>query len=116
MNFLSSSTGGTVWSDFGGPVWAVFPARPKNFIPNFVLSPNPARDKVTLSWFEVALVDKGILDLTVYNVMGQLVLTKKINTEVKWMDLDISELTPSVYTLQLEQKGSPLYTTKFVVH
>jgi hypothetical protein len=54
--------------------------------------------------------------LTVYNVMGQLVLTKKINTEVKWMDLDISELTPSVYTLQLEQKGSPLYTTKFVVH
>jgi hypothetical protein len=91
-------------------------ARPKNFIPNFVLSPNPARDKVTLSWFEVALVDKGILDLTVYNVMGQLVLTKKINTEVKWMDLDISELTPSVYTLQLEQKGSPLYTTKFVVH
>jgi hypothetical protein len=25
MNFLSSSTAGTVWSDFGGPVWAVFP-------------------------------------------------------------------------------------------
>jgi hypothetical protein len=28
MNFLSSSTGGTVWSDLSGPAWAAFPTSP----------------------------------------------------------------------------------------
>jgi RHS repeat-associated protein len=40
MNFLSSSTGGTVWSDFGGPVWAVFPGKPHQL--DFVTENTPA--------------------------------------------------------------------------
>jgi hypothetical protein len=30
MTLLSLSTGGSVWSDFSGTAWAVFPAKPNS--------------------------------------------------------------------------------------
>ncbi|GEM_PF-3003035 len=66
---------------------------------SFRIFPNPAKDKLWVEFFQNS--DKYI-HITIYSMQGQLVKEKKINNPEKSRAmLDISDLIPGIYTLNI---------------
>jgi len=108
------SSGGTN----GNPDWIVFlyyndiitkTTENENLVNEFKLYPNPASDKLVLS-FPKDLKNNLIL---IYNMQGQLLLKKEIKDFKNSSDIDLKDLTEGMYILKL-QNNKCILTSKFV--
>lgn len=81
---------------------------------NIVLSPNPARNEVLLRYTSPEAVPE--LRLHVYNAMGQLVYSRKVNKPagVSSFVIPVSHLAPGSYYLNLWQQDRKISTLEFV--
>ena len=61
-------------------------------------SPNPFNDHVTLSW---PMTMDGQLQCMVSNSLGQLLMTHSVNAQQSFVDLDLSNLAPGLYTISV---------------
>jgi len=78
----------------------------ETFLDNDItLFPNPAVNDLTISSREV------IEDVRVYNISGQVVLEKSVNTTDDL--LDVSRLTSGIYLMQITSNGTSV-TKKFI--
>jgi len=77
-----------------------------NEIQNFKLYPNPAYNDVVY----ITTKDNDTKYITVYDVLGEVVLTDRITTKT----LNISQLVPGVYVLQVTERQKTM-TRKLVV-
>ena len=71
----------------------------------FEIYPNPANTQIMLS-----CVPEGKFRIQVYNTTGSLVMQLENSTSI-----DISQLLPAVYQLEIQSEGQRLYQKKFVV-
>jgi hypothetical protein len=74
---------------------------------NMSLFPNPANNVITLT------SDTSIKDITVFNNIGQLVLTKNSNFSTT-NDLDISNLNSGLYIMNINSEDGRTQTKKFI--
>jgi hypothetical protein len=75
----------------------------------FVISPNPASDKIYLQ------VDKeGLYTLTIYNMQG-LKAFEEVSFAGKEFSADISSLSSGYYYCVLKEKGGQFFTKKLAV-
>ena len=73
---------------------------------SIIFYPNPAKDFINL-----ILKDESLI--TIYNSVGQIVFTKKMNSND--FIIDISNLTNGVYIIKLNENGNSK-TAKFIKH
>ena len=73
---------------------------PSTEISGFKLYPNPATSQVVY----ITTDGNGPLDVKVYDVFGELVLTDRVSSKM----LDISRLSPGVYMVQVSENNSTL--------
>lgn len=76
-------------------------------IANFSLFPNPANNVITLT------TDTSIKDITVFNNLGQLVLTKRSNFS-QTNEIDISNLNSGLYIMNINSENGRKMTKKFI--
>lgn len=74
---------------------------------NVTLFPNPANNIITLK------IDTSIKDVTVFNGLGQLVLTKSSNLS-ETNDIDISSLNSGIYVMNINSEDGRITTKKFI--
>ena len=77
------------------------------------ISPNPARDWISLTFPEI--VAPGKVELVLYNVFGQEVLRKGVAPTNRMASLNISSLSSGIYFLRSKDKRNRIMTGKFVV-
>lgn len=71
-----------------------------NEINGFKLYPNPTTSQVVY----ITTDGNGPLDVKVYDVFGELVLSDRVSTKM----LDISRLSPGVYMVQVSENNSTI--------
>ena len=72
---------------------------------NFKVFPNPFKQELTI---EVKSIQSKAF--SIYNVIGELVISGKLNSQVNTIDL--SSLAPNVYILNIENKSIRVIKTK----
>lgn len=76
----------------------------------FTLYPNPAEDTLIIQ--VERLLDIHMIQ--VRDISGKVVSTSKINGEFQKMELDIHNLVPGLYFLQMKDSSGKLYQSKFI--
>jgi len=75
--------------------------------------PNPTIDKVNIS---LPVEKSTIVDVSIYNQAGQLVLDQSVNydpSQQAGMTIDVDEMVPGLYTVQLQYNGT-IANKKFI--
>jgi len=71
----------------------------------FILYPNPANDYIELIFDNTELFPvAGPHEIRIFNILGELILTKKIQTESNTLRLDLSKLTTGIYYIKIGNK------------
>ncbi len=78
---------------------------------NFILYPNPAKDLVSINFNEVLSENMSI---SIFDIQGKLVLSKKSLDLDNEASLDISNLESGMYFVKLKN-GQQLATKKLIV-
>ena len=61
--------------------------------------PSPTKGKVTIGFADMLLTNSK---LKVYDVLGQVILSKNIPKGIRQLDIDLTELPSAVYVLSIE--------------
>jgi len=87
--------------------WELFSVE-DNLFETLVVYPNPASDTI---WIQNTTLIEGTI--TLYNILGEVIINDKINTSTKSMD--VSSLTKGFYLLKIVS-GNRQTTKKIIVH
>ncbi|HQQ94493.1 MAG TPA: S8/S53 family peptidase [Bacteroidia bacterium] len=74
---------------------------------DFSISPNPFKDELTLNWNEN---DVTLLDFCVLDVSGQVVFKKNLKATERPLKIELPDLNPGLYMLQLHTSSGTLST------
>jgi hypothetical protein len=77
------------------------------------ISPNPARDWITLTLPDVKLPDE--LEISIYNLFGQVVLKKEVSHQNRSASLNISGLSPGFYLAACKDSRNRILKGKFEI-
>ncbi|MFK7979293.1 MAG: acetylxylan esterase [Saprospiraceae bacterium] len=81
---------------------------------SILLYPNPARGTLFLN-LERTSNPNELINISIYNLVGQKMIQKKLNTSDIKARFDISILNNGLYYLSIEENGKKTITKKFVV-
>lgn len=76
---------------------------------NLKIFPNPCRERVTI---EMPGQDPGVHTFGIFNTMGEMVMSGKIDGSQA--DIDVSELSPGIYVVEVDKGSGRLNHTKFI--
>jgi hypothetical protein len=76
------------------------------------ISPNPARDWITLTLPEN--VSSGAIELAIYNIFGQEAMKKEFNNNGKIFSREISSLPPGMYITVCKDQENRMLSGKFI--
>ncbi len=79
----------------------------------FLIFPNPANEKITVSFIFPKSEKK--INLILQDLAGKIIASKQLSTDLKEQELDISFLNSGSYQVSLEYNGSIFTTRKLVV-
>lgn len=81
---------------------------------NLFLYPNPARD---IAWLKITNYDSLLQGkIRFFDLQGKIVLEKKINSyNNNQVKLDLLNLTPGVYVVQVNVKNHTIYSSKLII-
>jgi len=77
------------------------------------ISPNPARDWISLSLPDV--VAPGIVNLEIYNIFGQEILKTRVTTQNRMTSLNVSNLPSGFYLAVCMDTNRKVFKGKFIV-
>lgn len=80
-----------------------------NKISQFLIYPNPAKDKLILN----SKVGTGNLKTVIYTIEGKIISTQNLSFE-RQTSIDISNLSKGIYFMNLETEGGKIQTKKFI--
>lgn len=77
---------------------------------NLKIFPNPCRERLTI---EMPGQDSGEQLFGIFNTMGEVMMSGKINGSQA--DINVSELSPGIYIVELDEGSGKLNRTKFII-
>ena len=79
---------------------------------SFVFYPNPASDFVTISLKDTA---NSISTVTVYDVLGKMILQKKASNSITTDTVDLSSVNPGIYFIEVQTENNTKVVKKLLV-
>jgi hypothetical protein len=79
---------------------------------SFVFYPNPASDFVTISLKDTA---NSISTVTVYDVLGKMILQKKAANSIITDTVDLSSVNPGIYFIEVQTENNTKVVKKLLV-
>ena len=92
-----------------------FKVSTKDLLPslNVIAYPNPTTEKLFFDFDKVQTFQKHAT-MTVINLMGQIVASKKVNLNDTPLSIEVENLSEGMYILNVEVLGFQAYTQKFI--
>ncbi len=75
--------------------------------------PNPVKNKTAIEL--VSTINCNSSNLRIFNMVGSQIMDRKISSDMRLIELDMSDFTSGVYTVQLEENGRSIDIQKFVI-
>lgn len=79
---------------------------------HFIIQPNPANNNITISMLES---DAGIQSFEISDVLGKLLVTKKLNSTYRTEQLNTNELANGLYLITVVSTFGKSSTQKLII-